>query len=250
MLNYLSSGNLNYRKIAILILLSITALGCSTKSPAPFVTRAQVMPNAHKVYSGESLYSIAWRYGLDYLTLAKINNIEPPYHIHPGQIIKLDANKNASLMSLNDFTNSFKASTAAEPKNVSPPPKKIESYQPSKNWLWPTDGDVTKFFSSSESHKGIDISGTLGQPIRSVANGEVVYAGSGIIGYGKLILIKHPPNFLSAYAHNHTLLVREGDSVKQGDVVARMGKTDAKHVHLHFELRKQGKPVDPMKYLK
>lgn len=114
-------------------------------------------------------------------------------------------------------------------------------------WAWPATGKLLRGF--SDSNKGADIGGRMGQPILAAGNGKVVYSGSGLRGYGKLIIIKHNKTFLSAYAHNSQLLVKEGQSVKKGQKIAEMGNTDADQVKLHFEIRRFGKPVDPMQYL-
>ncbi len=114
-------------------------------------------------------------------------------------------------------------------------------------WIWPTEGKMIRGY--SDSNKGIDISGRSGQPVVASGDGKVVYSGNGLRGYGKLIIIKHNKTFLSAYAHNSQLLVKEGQSVKKGQKIAEMGNTDADQVKLHFEVRRFGKPVDPMQYL-
>ncbi len=116
-------------------------------------------------------------------------------------------------------------------------------------WGMPTKGKVIGQFSESANRKGIDIAGKLGQPVMASAAGKVVYSGSGLRGYGKLIIIKHNKTYLSAYAHNDKILVKEGQSVSRGQKIAEMGNTDAKQVELHFEVRRFGKPVDPAKYL-
>ncbi|MBV8633389.1 MAG: peptidoglycan DD-metalloendopeptidase family protein, partial [Burkholderiaceae bacterium] len=114
-------------------------------------------------------------------------------------------------------------------------------------WIWPAQGKVVQGF--SEANKGIDIAGKLGQPVVAVANGSVVYSGSGLRGYGKLIIIKHDKTFLTAYAHNSQIFVKEGQAVKKGQKIAEMGSTDSDQVKLHFEVRRFGKPVDPAQYL-
>ncbi len=116
------------------------------------------------------------------------------------------------------------------------------------SWIWPANGKMVGSFSENGS-KGIDISGKAGDPVISVGDGKVVYSGTGLRGYGKLVIIKHNNTYLSAYAHNQNILVKEGQSVKKGQKIAEMGNTDADQVKLHFEIRRQGKPVDPMKYL-
>ena len=116
-------------------------------------------------------------------------------------------------------------------------------------WGMPTNGKVVAGFSETDNRKGVDIAGMRGQPVVASAAGKVVYSGSGLRGYGKLIIIKHNKTYLSAYAHNDQILVKEGQSVSKGQKIAEMGNTDADQVKLHFEIRKLGKPVDPAKYL-
>ncbi|QJD58792.1 peptidoglycan DD-metalloendopeptidase family protein [Pseudomonas sp. gcc21] len=117
-------------------------------------------------------------------------------------------------------------------------------------WNWPAEGAlISRFQSNGSLNKGIDIAGEMGQPVKAAANGAVVYAGRGLIGYGDMIIIKHDQTYLSAYAHNSRLLVKEGDQVKAGQKVAEMGNSGTDRVKLHFEIRRQGKPVDPLSYL-
>jgi lipoprotein NlpD len=150
----------------------------------------------------------------------------------------------------------------ADPKPVDSPPQ-VARVEPPKSapapnaadgddkvdWAWPAKGKVVTGFSEAASLKGIDIAGTSGQPVGASAGGKVVYAGTGLRGYGKLIIIKHNGTYLSAYAHNKEILVKEGQQVTRGQRIAEMGNTDADQVKLHFEIRRQGKPVDPLRYL-
>ena len=115
-------------------------------------------------------------------------------------------------------------------------------------WIWPASGKTVGTFSESGS-KGVDIAGKAGDPVIAAADGRVVYSGTGLRGYGKLVILKHNNTYLSAYAHNQNILVKEGQSVSKGQKIAEMGNTDADQVKLHFEVRRQGKPVDPLKYL-
>ena len=117
------------------------------------------------------------------------------------------------------------------------------------DWVWPAKGKLVGAFSETANLKGIDIAGTAGQPVLASAGGTVVYAGTGLRGYGKLIIIKHNKTYLSAYAHNRDILVKEGQAVTRGQKIAEMGNTDATEVKLHFEIRRQGKPMDPARYL-
>lgn len=139
------------------------------------------------------------------------------------------------------------AATPAPEKKTASAPATEEPAAGSIHWIWPTQGKVVAGF--SDKNKGIDISGRMGQTVTASADGKVVYSGTGLRGYGKLIIIKHDKVFLSAYAHNSQLLVKEGQSVKQGQKIAEMGNTDADQVKLHFEIRQYGKPVDPGKFL-
>ncbi|NMM36967.1 MAG: peptidoglycan DD-metalloendopeptidase family protein [Glaciimonas sp.] len=140
--------------------------------------------------------------------------------------------------------------TSANPK----PPAKVEPAKSANadedgiGWIWPAEGKVIARFEEGKN-KGIDISGKLGQHVIAAGSGKVMYAGSGIRGYGNLVIVKHTNNLLSAYAHNKIITVKEGQSVEKGQVIAEMGNTDADAVKLHFEIRQQGKPVDPFKYL-
>jgi lipoprotein NlpD len=115
-------------------------------------------------------------------------------------------------------------------------------------WIWPAHGNLIAGFDEAKN-KGLDIAGKAGEPVFASADGRVVYAGAGLRGYGNLIILKHNNTYLTAYAHNQTLLVKEDQSVQKGQKIAEMGNSDADRVKLHFEIRRQGKPVDPARYL-
>ncbi|MGE6302498.1 murein hydrolase activator NlpD [Serratia liquefaciens] len=134
---------------------------------------------------------------------------------------------------------------------VAPPVSStVSNSAPVSTWRWPTDGKIIDNFSSSEGgNKGVDIAGSRGQPIFATADGRVVYAGNALRGYGNLIIIKHNDDYLSAYAHNDTMLVREQQEVKAGQKIATMGSTGTSSVRLHFEIRYKGKSVNPLRYL-
>ncbi|MBO9663523.1 peptidoglycan DD-metalloendopeptidase family protein [Dokdonella sp.] len=148
------------------------------------------------------------------------------------------------------------------PVAAAPPPKPVEAAPPqsapstSTNvsgdvaWRWPADGQVVAtFVAGDQTRQGIDIAGKSGDPVRAAADGSVVYSGNGLIGYGELIIVKHSPGFLSAYGYNRKRLVKEGDAVKSGQVIAEMGSSSASRDSLHFEIRKNGKPANPLDYL-
>ncbi|MDD4927815.1 MAG: peptidoglycan DD-metalloendopeptidase family protein [Gallionella sp.] len=251
---------------------------------------AEVQPRVHVVQKGDTLYGIAFNYGLDPHELAERNAIQDPNLIQIGQQISLfSAAPRPAVVASLPVSSQIKdqprvvkypynesavakaeavqagAESAARPVRIDTParvetPAEIRS--PAKpdsksttdgedvlEWSMPTQGKLIASFSESESRKGIDISGKLGQPVFASAPGKVVYSGSGLRGYGKLLIVKHNKTYLSAYAHNDHLLVKEGDAVTRGQKIAEMGHSDSDQVKLHFEVRRLGKPVDPANYL-
>ncbi|CAN7654301.1 lipoprotein NlpD [Pseudomonas alcaligenes] len=267
-------------------LLSVVAVGlllagCASSPPggvqvvdrdgrAAAQQRQPVTTGQYRVQRGDTLYSIAFRFGWDWKALAARNNIPAPYVIRPGQTIRFDGQSNSAPV----------RSVATAPVVTTPPPKQptTQPSQPAQNqptkpvpppvattpattptlpvtrsatgWAWPANGTMIGRFSSNGSlNKGIDIAGELGQPVLAASDGSVVYAGSGLRGYGELVIIKHSDTYVSAYGHNRRLLVREGQQVKVGQTIAEMGSTGTDRVKLHFEIRRQGKPVDPLQYL-
>ncbi|MGH8245007.1 MAG: peptidoglycan DD-metalloendopeptidase family protein [Gammaproteobacteria bacterium] len=207
-------------------------------------------PESHVVAAGDTLYSIAWRYGQDYRDVARWNGIQPPYLIVPRQVIRLTplATEAASpgVAPSPEARTSPRAARRHSPRPViqAAPETAASPIQ----WHWPTDGSVMRS-DSPTSKKGIDIGGRVGQSIHAAASGSVVYSGSGLLGYGRLIIIKHNDTFLSAYAHNRQLLVKEGDQVRTGQPIATMGLGISGRPVLHFEIRKDGKPVNPLEHL-
>ncbi len=138
----------------------------------------------------------------------------------------------------------------APPPTVAPLPPQSANVSGDVAWRWPADGQVIgSFVSGDQTKQGIDIAGKAGDPVRAAADGTVVYSGNGLIGYGELIIVKHSPGFLSAYGHNRKRLVKEGDHVKSAQVIAEMGSSSASRDSLHFEIRKNGKPANPVDYL-
>lgn len=225
----------------------------------------------HVVSRGDTLYAIAWRYRLDYRKVARWNDIGPPYTIYPGDKIRLRPPPSRSTPSPPIARQSNKPSPplprstgdAAPPAEQAPaksstksPPQQSSGKQATSSvavdgpieWDWPTQGKLIQA-STPTAEKGINIGGRAGQTIRAAAPGQVVYSGSGLIGYGKLIIIKHNNTFLSAYAHNDELLVKEGDSVSGGQRISTMGADSDGRASLHFEIRRNGQPIDPLKHL-
>jgi lipoprotein NlpD len=225
----------------------------------------------YTVRRGDTLYSIAFRLGMDFKALARRNAIKAPYTIFPGEVLATDLRKGstvakksakpASSVSDNARTGKPKPKTVTPPKTtpkttpsaskpVTVPKRKVGSVsnKPVSRWRWPSAGQVTRGYSNN-LHKGIDIAGKRGAPVRAVAAGSVVYAGTGVTGYGALIIVKHNEDYLSAYGHNDRLLVAEGEQVAAGQEIAKMGSTGTDTVKLHFEIRRRGQPVDPLKIL-
>jgi lipoprotein NlpD len=227
----------------------------------------------YAVKKGDTLYSIAWRAGLDIRQIAGINKISAPYKIFPGQNLilskitaEVSTNKRASakwIKSSNQTTAKIVKKPVALNKKLAYG-KKVSGQKVNNNtalksatisqkvrkWYWPVKGKVISTFSAAQQgSKGINIAGHRGDRVQAAADGKVVYAGNALRGYGKLIIIKHNDDYLSAYAHNDQIEVTEQQQVKAGDPIARMGNTDSDRVMLHFEVRFRGKSVNPMKYL-
>jgi lipoprotein NlpD len=219
-----------------------------------------IVPDTYKVKPGDTLYGIAWRYNFDFKALARANRIAAPYTIFPGQTLALHEAAPAPQRAAPSVPSApAPQAVAAGSKGPSPGNSTvIVSEQPASagaaagkpvgKWRWPTEGKIVRNFSGTV-HKGVDIDGKAGDPVRAVAAGKVVYAGSGIVGYGKLLIVKHNDIYLSAYGHNRKLHVREGESVAAGQRIAEKGSSATNMVKLHFELRREGKPVDPVRLL-
>lgn len=236
----------------------------------------------HRVEPGDTLYSIGFAYGYDYRQIADWNSISPPYYLTPGQRLRVAPPLGQSARPLQEYQPETSAenrvhaqepapvvgpSGEAKPPSGSTPDRikkdvrtvvgKVKKFfgVESINWQWPTkERRIMETFSSTDpSRQGLDLTGKLGTPILSAADGRVVYAGSGLTHYGQLIIIKHNEKYLSAYAHNKKLYVHEGQAVTAGQKIADMGDDSlsggAGRVKLHFEIRRNGKPVDPLRYL-
>lgn len=197
-------------------------------------------PAVHVVRRGENLSSIAWRYGVDYRSIARWNRIRPPYVIHPGQRLAL---RGGAASGSTGRAQGKKAGAGAGAKRPA-----ASTPVPAGGWTWPARGQLIRGF--GKGHRGgIDIAGRRGQPVVAARDGRVVYTGSGLVGYGRLVIVKHGERLLTAYAHNDRVLVKEGQTVRAGQKIAEMGSTGAERVKLHFEVRRDGKPLNPLKYL-
>lgn len=234
-----NSGRKVVRISAVFLLLLVINFQAACSSSAVSWNNNQ---QQHVVKAGETLFSIAWHYGKDHKDLARWNNIGNGSLIYPGQVIRLTS---SSQVVQSKPVSGKKPPTSAKPKPLPTVPS-----QPAPAWSWPTSGKVVaEFGDRTGTGSGILIAGKLGQAIKAVADGRVVYAGSGLAGYGKLIIIKHNDTYLSAYGHNASLLVKEGQAVRKGQKVATMGKGPGQQPRLHFEIRRNGKPENPRKFL-
>ena len=217
------------------------APGTSTPKPGASVV----------VRRGDTLYRLAVNNGISPMDLALWNGIAAPYTIYPGQRLRLYPSGTGTRRAARPSRGATVAQrppvrpTQAPPQPATPPPANS-----SVRWRWPTDGQVLNRFAGGDpTRQGIDITGQSGQPVRAAGDGVVVYSGSGLVGYGELVIVKHDEQWLSAYGHNRTRLVNEGARVQAGQQIAEMGSTGAARDMLHFEIRYNGKPVDPLQYL-
>lgn len=265
----------------LLVLLLLVLAGCAARAPSPSDVRAAHVPGTHVVQREETLYRIATRHGLEWRDVARRNGIGPPYLIYPGQRLRLSgatplAGTASPASVAPPAATTPAASTPPSPYQPPPPPVRGRSVSPptsapaqastpsrpasagtvsavagaAPQWQWPADGPIVRPFSnSSVTRRGIAIGGRRGDNVRAAAAGEVVYAGSGLVGYGRLIILKHDARFISAYGHNEALLVREGERVAAGQKIAQLGASGADSPMLHFEIRVDGTPVDPTRYL-
>ncbi|MEQ8660465.1 MAG: peptidoglycan DD-metalloendopeptidase family protein [Gammaproteobacteria bacterium] len=239
---------------------AVTRDGTSPPAQRPAVTR----PTTHVVVRGDTLHGIAFRHGLDYRDLVRWNAIRNPDLIFVGQRLRLTAPSRAAVAPRAAPPPAAAPRTAARPPAASAPaapaaaaaaPAAPARPAPAAGgsggrlaWTWPSSGKASRA-TSVTGNRGLEIRGTRGEAVKAAAEGAVVYSGSGLRGYGELIIIKHNDTFLSAYAHNESRLVQEGQRVKGGQLIARMGDTEAREVMLHFEIRRNGKSVDPLQYL-
>ena len=225
--------------------------GCG---PGAYRWESSALPGnaTHEVRRGDTLYSIAWRYGLDYREVARWNGIGAGYLIHPGQVLHLSPQGAAPDAAPATRERIVAAPADTRPAPVAVTPTEAAAAMPAmsdKAWHWPAKGKLLARFGDAATGKGITIGGAVGDDILAAADGRVVYAGSGLIGYGKIIIVKHSEEFLSAYGHNDIIHVREGEQVRRGDRIASMGRGPGNEPLLHFEIRVNGQAVDPMKYL-
>lgn len=223
----------------------------------------------HVVERDETLYSIGWIYGYEYQDIARWNNVAPPYQLIPGQRLRVSPPPGSKADSLSasraliveqgqDRKRSGSGAQSGSAARSLPASKmqttsaaKKDSLGQVKQWRWPTAEKriLSTFAKGDPTRQGLGIAGEKGNPVYAAANGRVVYAGSGLPRYGRLIIVKHNEIFLSAYAHNHKLRVKEGQMVNAGQQIADLGSSGTSRSKLYFEIRRHGKPVDPLRYL-
>lgn len=275
-------------KLFLTVLYLVLVTGCSYHPPAPIEEHSGAMvkrqlnsDGSYYVRAGDTLYAIAFGYGLDAKDVAKWNGISSPYVIYPGQklqlsapsgsrnkpgsdTVKISAIKPPAQTSTRAVTKPAQAEQKQPPIKISEPvqatsktavkatapkPPADNSADP-ESWKWPTRGQVRRgYVAGDPARNGLDIAGKEGQAIIASSAGQVVYSGNGLIGYGELIIIKHSEKMLSAYAHNKVRMAHEGDTVSAGQKIAEMGRNPGGDQILHFEIRVHGKPVNPLNYL-
>lgn len=268
--------------LGIMVVFVLTLFpACSSHQPAPVEEQSTLVKKrrlnsdgTYSVRTGDTLYAIAFHYGMDPQALAGWNGIARPYVIHPGQKLRMLAPKPGTV-ARTDYSSvkvsaakppaqatTKPAETAKTPTTVPRPAAPVSKQPPAvkpqpelvdadpESWRWPTQGRVLRgYVANNPSRNGLDITGREGQAINASAAGQVVYSGNGLIGYGELIIIRHSEKMLSAYAHNRVRLVKEGDQVSAGQKIAELGRNAGNEPLLHFEIRVRGKPVNPMNYL-
>ncbi len=244
----------NYILLSIVFLFSLSQVSCVSETASAPVFVAEIKPvltpGYYKVHKGDTLYSIAWAYDLDYRKLARYNSLSNNAVLDVGEVIRLNnLVKRVKRSPLRHKVALFYSEKVKKAKAGADYHNSSKLVRPQR-WLWPTKGKVIEGFSSSASgNKGLNIAGQYGQSVYASAKGVVVYCGTGIRGYGNLIIVKHNRNFLTAYANNSVILVKLGETVRSGEKIAKMGRIDSGRALLHFEIRYNGKSVNPKKYL-
>jgi lipoprotein NlpD len=237
--------------------LALVLAGCgSTGWKAPTETRASgrtITGPTYQVRAGDTLQVIAARAGIEQVRIVEWNQLASPDRIYAGQVLRLTAPRDGEARAPSPSPGTVpppEVAPSAQPRPAYTSPRSTEAAPVERlRWQWPTGGRVVARFSADDpNRKGVKIAGRAGQPIVAAEGGSVVYSGSGLVGYGQLIIVKHNNNYLSAYGHNRKLLVQQGDPVARGAQIAEMGLAGGAPV-LHFEIRRDGDPVDPLALL-
>ena len=249
------------RKFSFIHIFIFLLVGCGSYiPPIPVINKSpdRIIPEAYQVRQGDSIYNISWAFGVDYLDIAEWSELKPPYSISPGQVVYL---KKPTVKTTGLGTSSNQALKPVVAKKLPEnQPAKVATTAPATStqvqfsaspgkWNWPAEGKLVGKFSPDSGSNGIQIAGLGGSPIKATAAGQVVYVGEGLRGYGKLIILKHSEKYLSAYAHNEKIMVEESQMIESGQQIATMGSSGTESTMLHFEIRKDGKPRDPLTFL-
>ncbi|MDX1561302.1 MAG: peptidoglycan DD-metalloendopeptidase family protein [Gammaproteobacteria bacterium] len=204
----------------------------------------------YTVRPGDTLYTIAWRNGVDHRDLAAWNNLSDPDRLIVGQRLVLIPTGTRAVSSPAPAAPSSSAASTSPQSAPQPRREPMRTAYPAPAWQWPIRGAVLSRFGESGSlATGVSIAGQLGQPVAAAADGEVVYAGGGLVAYGQVVIVKHNETYLSAYGYNRRLLVAEGDRVTRGQTIAEVGTGPDRRPRLHFEIRRNGDPIDPLALL-
>lgn len=238
------------------LLASALLVGCASRTErAPVADQssisgaAQQASGTYVVKPGDTLYKIAQAHGIEVARLSQLNNISDPSQLAIGQVLRLDSSTPAPSTAQTGSATAIPVTPVETEKSGG---TVSESAQRASDasviaWGWPTTGKIIQGFNSTT--KGIDIEGAIGAPVQAAADGKVMYAGNGVRGLGNLILLGHSNGFITAYAHNQTLLVKTGQTIKKGAKIATIGQSDTSSPRLHFEIRRRGTPVNPLSYL-
>lgn len=253
-------------RVTLCLVSPFCLVGCFGEQALAPVVNAWYLPsanhNTYRVRRGDTIYSIAWAFGLDYRTLAAVNHLRAPYRIREGQLLKMTAVRRGAGESVTPkpIQEAPKSSLFRAKKKYVKPVKiskrsiksvDVEVPTSALKWQWPAKGNlIQRFKPGIRGSQGIAIGGRFGQSVRAAASGVVVYSGDGVRGYGNLVIIKHNRHYLSAYAFNKKNLVKVGDRVQVGSIIAQMGRNDAGQTLLYFEIRYNGKPVNPLRFLR
>ncbi|MDX8163285.1 peptidoglycan DD-metalloendopeptidase family protein [Acinetobacter pittii] len=251
--------------LSVAVGFTVAMAGCASKPQINNSSRYAMAPNYYTVRSGDTLSGIAMRYGLDYISIAEMNDIAPPYRIYVNQSLHLKKGSSPRTVSTQVMAQpeQIKRQTIAlpttqpvtpvtQPTTTAPSTNTtVTSVAPNSSlrWIKPNNGPVIQGFNLANNVKGIRYGGNQGDPIYAAADGQVVYAADGLKEYGNLVLIKHIDGYISAYAHNSKMLVKSGDNVTAGQKIAEMGSTGASQVMLEFQIRLDGKPINPINLL-
>lgn len=236
-------------RMGLFLCLLLLLAGCSEREILAPVEELKWQPfslhqKTYRVKKGDTLYAVAFRFDKDYRELAAINRLQSPYLLHAGQSLHLQSPARHP-------NKGHRKKPSARERSI--PKAKPQASRPDTtaraSWIWPVNGRITTSFRPEQGKKGINIAGKEGDKIRASADGVIAYSGNGLSGYGNLIIIKHQSEYLTAYGNNGKNLVREGQRVKAGQIIADMGVIDRQYWGLHFEIRKRGKPVNPLNFL-